>query len=140
GGSFQYNKDPNSQIYTIRRYDRQEGKTEDFLAGPGGACRPQVSNDGKKLAFVRRVRSKTALFVHDLETGEETFLTDQLSKDQQEAWAVFGIYPGFAWMPDDKQIVIWAGGKILKIDASDGKMAEIPFTVRATHKLAQTLH
>src|SRR5690606_38417563 len=79
GGSFQYNKDPNSQIYTIRRYDRQEGKTEDFLAGPGGACRPQVSNDGKKLAFVRRVRSKTALFVHDLETGEETFLTDQLS-------------------------------------------------------------
>ena len=39
-----------------------------------------------------------------------------LSKDQQEAWTIFGIYTGFDWMPDDKNIVIWAKGKIKKIN------------------------
>ena len=42
---------------------------EDIIGGPGGACRPQVSPDGKKLAFVKRVRAKSVLFVHDLETA-----------------------------------------------------------------------
>ena len=28
GGFFQYNKDPNSQIYVVKRYDRSKGKSE----------------------------------------------------------------------------------------------------------------
>ncbi len=71
GGYFQYNKNPNSQIYVIRRYDREEGKLETVISGPGGACRPQISNDGKQMAYIRRVREKTVLFVHDLASGME---------------------------------------------------------------------
>ena len=44
------------------------------------------SLDGKTLAFIRRVREKTMLYVHDLATGEERPVFDGLSKDQQEAW------------------------------------------------------
>ncbi|MCC6723829.1 MAG: PD40 domain-containing protein [Saprospiraceae bacterium] len=144
GGYFQYNKDPNNQIYGIRRYDRQEGKLEDIISGPGGACRPQISNDGTKLAFIRRVRTKTTLWVHDLKTGEEFPLFDQLSKDQQEAWAIFGTYPGFDWMPTDNEIVIYGLGKIWRVPVMLGaekpaKAVEIPFSVDVKMKVAETV-
>ncbi len=139
GGFFQYNKDPNSQIFVIRRYDLQEGKLTNLVAGPGGACRPQVSRDGKLLAYVRRIRTKSALCIHDLTTGEERILYTDLSKDQQEAWTVFGAYPGFSWTPDDKHIVIWAQGRIRQVAVSDGKAKQIPFTLQAKHRLQETV-
>ena len=83
GGFFQYNKDPNSQIYVINRYDFETGDISRITGGPGGAARPQISRDGKKLAFVRRVRTKSVLYIHDLETGEEWPVYDNLNKDQQ---------------------------------------------------------
>jgi imidazolonepropionase-like amidohydrolase/Tol biopolymer transport system component len=144
GGYFQYNKDPNNQIYGIRRYDRQEGKLEDIISGPGGACRPQISNDGTKLAFIRRVRTQTTLWVRDLKTGQEFPLFDQLSKDQQEAWAIFGTYPGFDWMPTDNEIVIYGLGKIWRVPVMLGaekpaKAVEIPFSVDVKMKVAETV-
>ncbi len=139
GGYFQYNKDPNSQIYVIKRYDKVEGKTETLITGPGGACRPQVSNDGKWMAYVRRIRTKTVLFKQNLETGEEFLLYEELSKDQQEAWAVFGVYPGFAWTPDDQNIIIWAKGKIRNINVQSKAVKDVPFQVTAKHKMAETV-
>lgn len=38
GGFFQYNKDPNSQIYVINRYDLETGETERITGGPGRAA------------------------------------------------------------------------------------------------------
>jgi len=139
GGYFKYNKDPNSQIYVIKRFDREKGETKTIISGPGGASRPQVSPDGSKLAFVRRVRTETVLFIHDLETGEEWPLFDGLSKDQQEAWAIFGVYTGYDWTPDNQNIVIWGKGKIWKVNVASAKATEIPFTVNAKHQLAETV-
>jgi Tol biopolymer transport system component len=139
GGFFQYNKDPNKQIYVIKRYNFETGKTETVTGGPGGAARPQISRDGKKLAFVKRVRTKTVLFIHDLETGEEWPLYDNLNKDQQEAWAIFGIYPGFSWMPNNKEIVFWSKGKINKVDINSQQVTNIPFTAEATIKIAKAV-
>lgn len=140
GGYFQYNKDPNSQIYIIKRYDREKGEVENFVTGPGGSFRPQISNDGEKLAFIRRVRTKTVLFVKNLKTGEEFPIFDKLSKDQQEAWCVFGVYSGFDWSPDDKHIYINGLGKIWKVNSTDGSSVEVPFEVNVEAKVAQTLH
>ena len=140
GGYFQYNKDPNKQIYAIKRYDFETGETITVTGGPGGAARPQVSHDGKTLAFVKRVRTKSVLYLHDLYTGEEWPIFDDLNKDQQEAWAIFGVYPNFSWTPNDKEIVFWNKGKIYKIDVNTLAVTNIPFSVEAKIKIAETLH
>jgi len=139
GGYFQYNKDPNSQIYVINRYEMKTGKTERITGGPGGAARPQISKDGKKLAFVKRIRTKTVLYIHDLETGEEWPVYDKLNKDQQEAWAIFGVYTNFNWMPNNEDIVFWSGGKINKININSLQVTNIPFQVDATIKTAKAI-
>jgi len=139
GGFFQYNKDPNSQIYVINRYDFETGKTERITGGPGGAARPQISNDGKKLAFVKRVRTKTVLYIHDLETGEEWPVFDGLNKDQQEAWAIFGVYSNYSWTPNDDSIVFWSGGKINKVNVNTLQVTNIPFEVSTNIKIAKAV-
>ena len=144
GGFFQYNKDPNSQIYVIKRYDREKGASKIIIRGPGGAFRPQLSNDGKKLAFLKRVRTKTVLYIHDLETGQEFPLFDKLSKDQQEAWAIFGVYTGFDWTPNDQDIIIQGLGKIWRVPVAIAKGAKIaptpiPFSVDVKTKVAETV-
>ena len=140
GGYFQYNKDPNSQIYVIKRYDFETGETKTITGGPGGAARPTPSRDGKMLAFVKRVRTKTVLYIQDLETGKEWPIYDALNKDQQEAWAIFGVYPNFSWMPNNKEIVFWSGGKINKIDVNSLAVTNIPFTADVKIDIAETVH
>jgi len=139
GGYFQYNKDPNDQIFVIKKYDRETGETETVIGGPGGACRPQISPDGKKLAYVRRIRTKSVLFIHDMETGEDFPIFDGLSKDQQEAWTVFGIYTGFDWAADNTHIYIWGKGKIHKVNTSTKTASEVPMSVEVEHKLMETV-
>ena len=140
GGSFQYNKDPNNQIFVIKRFDREKGISEEVTGGPGGAFRPQISHDGKTLAFIKRIRTKTVLYLRNLETGEEWPIYDKLSKDQQEAWTIFGIYTGFSWMPDDQNIIIWSAGKILKISTTGkNSVTEIPFTCNVEQRVADAV-
>lgn len=139
GGYFQYNKDPNNQIYVVKRYNTETGKVENVIGGPGGAARPQVSNSGDQVAYVRRVRTKTVLYTYNLKTGIQTPVYSDLSKDQQEAWAIFGVYPNFAWMPDDQSIVIWAKGKIREINIATGESNIIPFKATADHTIVDAL-
>lgn len=139
GGYFQYNKDPNKQIYAIHRYEFETGETKQLTGGPGGACRPQISPDGSLLAFVKRVRTKSVLYIHNLQTGEEYPVFDGLNKDQQEAWAIFGVYTNFQWMPNNEDIVIWYGGKINKVNVRTLQTSNIPFTADLNIKIAKAL-
>ena len=139
GGNFQYNKDPNKQIYVIKRYNLEDGTTETVTGGPGGAIRPVISHNGDVLAFVKRVREKSVLYLHDIKTGKEWPIYDQLSKDQIEAWAIFGPYTGFNFTPDDNHIIIWSEGKIKKINVETFAVADIPFTATASHKIVNAL-
>lgn len=140
GGYFQYNKDPNNQIFVVKRFNREKGTIEQVTGGPGGAFRPQISHDGKTLAFLKRVRTKTVLYLRTLETGEEWPIYDDLSKDQQEAWTTFGVYTGFAWTPDDASIVIWSKGKIVRVETQKlNQFSEIPFECTVKNKIAEAL-
>ena len=138
GGFFQYNKDPNSQIYVIKQYDFTTGKTKTITGGPGGAARPIISRDGKNLAFVKRIREQTVLYIHDLGTGEEKPIYFDLDKDQQEAWAVFGVYPYFSWMPNNRDLVFWSAGKIHSINIDSKVIKNIPFEIDTSIKLTET--
>lgn len=135
GGTFDYSKDPNGQIYVIRRLDRETGDISPFVTGPGGSIRPTPSPDGKTLAFIRRDRYQSVLYLKDLASGRETPLYAALDRDMQETWAIHGVYPTISWTPDNKSIVLWAGGKIQRVDATTGTATDIPFQVRDTRTI-----
>jgi len=140
GPNFEYSKDPNGLIYAIRQLDMTTGKLTNLIAQAGGAARPQASPDGKLIAYVKRVRLKSVLFVQNLSTGEEWPLTEDLSHDQQETWAIFGVYPNFAWTPDAKSIIFYAKGKIKKIELSSLVISEVPFQVTSNQVVQEALH
>jgi Tol biopolymer transport system component len=71
GTTFSYNRDPLKGIFAITRYELATGEEERFVSGTGGAVVPTPSPDGKHLAFIRRVKDNTVLFVKDLATGME---------------------------------------------------------------------
>jgi Tol biopolymer transport system component/imidazolonepropionase-like amidohydrolase len=135
GDSFEYNKDSNTQVYAIDRLDRTTGERISFVTGPGGACRPTPSHDGKKLAFVRRVRFQTTLFVMDIASGRADVVYPELERDMQETWAIHGVYPRMAWTPDDSAIVLYAHGRIRRVDVGAKLATPIPFHVKTTRKM-----
>ncbi len=139
GESFQYDKDSNGQIYVIQRLDLQDQESERYITGPGGACRPTPSPDGKVIAFVRRVDHKTGLHLFDTTSGAVSLVYDELERDMQETWAIHGVYPAFSWMPNGKSIVLWSRGKIRRVDVHTGESTVIPFHVSDTRKMTRAL-
>ncbi|MCB1025791.1 MAG: PD40 domain-containing protein, partial [Acidobacteria bacterium] len=86
GSTFDYNRDPLKSIFAITRYEFKEGREERFISGSGGAIVATPSPDGKKVAFIRRVRNKTVLFLKDIETGSETPIYSEMERDMQEGF------------------------------------------------------
>ena len=86
----------------------------------GGAIAPEVSPDGRWLAFARRIPDGTiswkghtygprnALWVRDLETGRERLLMDPIEVDLTETFKFLRVLPGYAWTPDGRAIVVVA--------------------------------
>ena len=139
GPTFEYNRNPHGVIYAIKRLDRQTGAIDTVVASPGGAVRPVPSPDGKSLAFVKRVREKSVLHSLDLASGEVRPVWDGLAHDQQEAWSIFGPYTGFGWTPDSKSVVVWAQGKLWRVDMGTGEASQIPFTAQVEQKVIEPL-
>jgi len=135
GRTFEYNKDANKAIFAIQRLDLADGRIEPFVTGQGGAVRPTPSPDGKFLAFVRRVRNQSTLFLKDLASGRETPAWSGLDRDMQEAWSVQGVYPSFAWLPDARSIVVWGQGRLWRVDPFRHAAVEIPFHVTDTREV-----
>lgn len=135
GPIFEYAQDSNNQLFAIERYDLDSGKIESVIGGEGGAVRPTPSPDGKKIAYVRREATKPRLYVRDLATGEDRKVYDALDMDMQETWAVTGVYPNMAWTPDSGSLVVWAGGKLNRLDLASGKSTVIPFKIDDTRGL-----
>lgn len=128
--------DANHANYAIRRRDLTNGATETVVAGFGGATTPRLSPDGHRLAFVRRVKDRTVLFVHDLESLEQRPLFDGLDRDAQADFIGQGhYYPRYAWFPDGRHLAIWARGRIHRVDARSGASTEIPFRATARHRI-----
>ncbi|NNJ73077.1 MAG: amidohydrolase family protein, partial [Enterobacterales bacterium] len=144
GQIFQYSKDSNGIIYRIKRLDTQSGDIINFVQDAGGSVRPTPSPDGKWLAFVRRVRNQSSLFIKDLASGAEKMIFNDLERDMQETWAVHGVYPNMDWTPDSKAIVFWAKGKVHKLtlntkNLAESAVAEIPFSVSHSRQVADAV-
>ncbi|MDT7809769.1 MAG: hypothetical protein QOJ70_3582 [Acidobacteriota bacterium] len=137
--AFDYNKNVYDSIYWIDRYDTQKGRRSTFVRGAGGAIRPAVSPDGKYLSFIRRVGLKTVLFLREIDTGREWPIFDGLTHDQQETWAIYGTYPGYAWTPDGKSIIVTAMGKFVRVDVTSKSATPIPFTAHVSQKITEAV-
>src|SRR5690606_3203664 len=129
GQTFEYNKDPYGTIYAIIRRDLRTGQEERYVNRPGGSITPLPSPDGRRLAFIRRVDLQSKLYLKDVETGREWPVFDRLDRDMQEAWSVHGVYPQYAWLPDNRTIVIWGEGRIWRVDTASQQYAQIPYRV-----------
>ncbi len=130
GDMFVYHQDSNSQVFNIKSLDLISRRTQVVAGGPGGAVRPTPSPDGKSLAYIKRVEGISKLHVKALESGIDQVIADNLDPDMQETWAVNGVYPNIAWMPDSHGLVYWAGGKIRSVALASGEVTNIPFRVR----------
>ena len=140
GPIFDYAQDSNTDLFNIERYDLDTGEVTTAASGVGGSVRPTPSPDGKKIAFVRRERARSKLYVRDLVSGEERKIYDALDQDVQETWAVTGVYPNMAWTPDSTSVVFWAGGKIRRVDAASGSSSVIAFHVDDTRVVIDATH
>ena len=132
--------DANHINYAIKRRDLATGKTDEILKGFGSATTAQLSPDDRRIAFVRRVKAKTVLFVYDTATGAQVPVYDRLDRDAQADFVPHGsYYPRFAWFPDNRHVAIWAGGKLRRIDMDSGTSEEIPFRVHAKHRITDAV-
>jgi imidazolonepropionase-like amidohydrolase/Tol biopolymer transport system component len=140
GPIFEYAQDSTQGTFAIERYDLVTGEVTTAVSGFGGAVRPQPSPDGKSLAFIRRDKDQTELWIKDLASGEQRMIYGDLDMDMQETWAVHGFYPLIDWTPDGNALVLWAGGKLRLVAADGSGDSVIPFSVNDTRGVADAPH
>ncbi|WP_379552234.1 amidohydrolase family protein [Qipengyuania sp. DGS5-3] len=140
GGTFIYAQDSTQSLFEIEQYEIATGEVTTAVSGYGGSVRPTPSPDGKSIAFVRRDKDQSQLWVKDIASGAERMIYGALDLDLQETWAVYGVYPLMDWMPNSQEIVFWAGGKLRRVGASGGPAQVIPFRIDDTRGVADAPH
>ena len=139
GSTFSYNRDALQGLFGIVRYDRQTGEEETIISGTGGAVVPTPSPDGKYIAYVRRVKHQTALFLKELSTGDEIPLFLDLERDMQEGFGTEGYFAYFDWTPDAKNIMFWTGGKFHTINVKSKELTTLELNIKTTVQYADAL-
>ncbi len=117
------------------------------------ALTPELSPDGRLLAFAREVsdqtlshrghqfRPRTALCIRDLTSGAERAVLDPANKDltQLNAQYEYRPFPGYAWLKDGQSIVIGQGGKIRRVNVETGAVDTIPFRARVHRVISEQM-
>ena len=142
----------------VRRFDLKTGEIAAISSGEhsqqvqsssGGMAAPEVSPDGKWLAFGRRIADgtiswkghqfgpRTALWLRNLTNGQERLLVDPIELDMVETFKVTRPLPGYSWSRDGKTIVVAQGGKLVRVDVASGAVAPIPFTAKVHRTISE---
>lgn len=137
-GAFNYNAQ--FPIWQIVRFDRETSETTTITNAQGSAMRPTLSPDGKKLVYATRYETSTALKVRDLETSEERWLINNVTRDDQESRGTRDLMPGYCFTPDGKSLILTMSGKIARVDFETGKPFPIPFTARVEAEIAPRVY
>ena len=132
GQTFEYNKDPNGDdLRDHPARSARPARSAPIAAGRAArsrrACRPTARRSPSSAACACRGCCSRATSPPGASVRSGT----GLDRDMQEAWAIHGLYPQYAWTPDGRSIVIWAQGQIWRVDAQTGAgRASIPFRAR----------
>jgi Tol biopolymer transport system component/imidazolonepropionase-like amidohydrolase len=127
----------NFGAYQLIAYDRERGTETRLTASAGGAFRPVASRDGRWLVYATRAGTKTALRIRDLATQDDRWLVGETQRDDAEGYAPNDVFPGYAFTPDSKSVVFYAGGKIRRVDLATREVRVIPFSADVEVGLGQ---
>ena len=153
-------RQPLSGAIQIRRFELKTGETVDVTAGEssgaaagrfssGGAAAPEVSPDGRWLAFARQIPDgtlefkghkfgpRTALWLRDLKTGSERLVMDPIEPMIPGGSKALGVLPRYRWASDGRTILLMQGGKLRRLDVATREVTTIPFTAKVHRTLSQ---
>jgi imidazolonepropionase-like amidohydrolase/Tol biopolymer transport system component len=131
-GPFSYSRSPHGKIWSVKRYDRVTGEERTVSQGNGSSASPVLSPDGTTIAFVRRIGTDSTLWLHNLADSSERQIWDGLDRDQIEAFGTHHIYPNYDWTPDGSSLIVWAGGKIVRVPTNGSQVSNIPFSANVS--------
>lgn len=146
--------------YQIQRLELRTGAVIDITTGAadgaaagrvssGGAYAPEVSPDGRWLAFGRQIPDgtisfkghrfgpRTALWLRDLETGAEHVIMDPISVAIESGSKSLRILPGYSWTADGRSIVLSQGGQVRRLEVETGEVATVPFSARVHRTISE---
>lgn len=115
----------------------------------GGAAAPEISPNGRYVAFIRRMPDgtmsykghkfgpRTALWLRDMETGSERLLMDPVEQDMSEGMKTLRVFPGYSFTPDSQSIILSQGGKFRRVDVATGEVSTIPFTAKVERTISE---
>lgn len=101
----------------------------------GAGSRPQVSPDGRWLAYIRPNDSYNAVHLRDLRTGLDRRLVSSIGLPNTMVYQ-----PGYAFTPDSKAIILSIDGKINRVDVATGQKTIVPFRARVSQEVAEPIH
>ncbi len=126
-------------LWQIKRKDRKTGDEDTIIEQPRSAMRPAVTPDGKYLLYVTRHETESGLRLRNLETGEDHWVRYPVTRDDQEAIFSRDLFPGYAFLPDGKEIVYNQDGKVRRLNLESGAESVIPFTAEVSQDLGPKL-
>ncbi len=137
-GGFQYNME--DFPWQIARRDLVTGEEDTIVTAPGGAFRPVLSPDGKRLVYGTRHETQTGLRIRNLETGEDEWLYYPVQRDDQESRFTRDLLPGYSFTPDGRELILSFDGKIQRLEVSSRQAQVIPFTAQVKQELGPRLY
>src|SRR5437868_1794788 len=114
--------------WQIGMFDRETGRIFTKTNAVGSGMRPELSPDGKWLAYATRNNADNSLMLRDLATGDERLLIQKVQRDDQEARASRDLFPTYAFTPDSRSVVVGHHGHFWRADVATGHETMIPFT------------
>jgi Tol biopolymer transport system component len=152
--------EPISGAQQLKRFEFKTGETVDITAGTasgaaagrmssGGAAAPEVSPDGRWLAFARHIPDgvlqfknhkfgpRTSLWLRDLKTGAERLLMDPIEPMVASGSKTLGILPRYKWADDGRSVLITQGGRIRRVDVASGEVTAIPYTAQVQRTISE---
>ena len=154
-------KEPLAGAMQLRRFEFKGGEILDITAGEsvgaaagrfssGGGGAPEISPDGRWLAFARQIPDglidfkghkygpRTALWLRDVKTGAERLLMDPIDPMVTSGGGkTLGVLPRYKWAADGQSLVIAQGGKLRRVNASTGVVSTIAFDAKVHRTISE---
>jgi len=136
-GGFAYNAQ--LPLWQIARRDRKTGDEDVLLQQLESSFRPVLSPDGTQILYVTRYETESGLRIRNLQTGDDRWVKYPITRDDQESRFTRDLFPGYAFLPDGKEIVFNQDGKIRRLNLATGADTIIPFTAKVSQDLGPKL-